>query len=138
MPSSTSHSLNSLVQGTVVEGTVKSESDIRIDGTIKGILHCNAKVIIGPSGRVEGEVQCKNAVIEGQFEGTLNVEALLDVRDTANVTGDISTGKLIVNQPKSFNVTCAMGGGMKKTSSKASSNQNQGKHIGKSTAKAGA
>ena len=38
MPSSTSHSLNSLVQGTVIEGVIKSESDIRVDGAIKGKL----------------------------------------------------------------------------------------------------
>ena len=30
--------LNSLVKGTIVEGTVSSESDIRIDGNIKGTL----------------------------------------------------------------------------------------------------
>ena len=66
MPTSTSHSLNSLVQGTTVEGTVKSESDIRVDGTIKGNLHCKSKVIIGPTGKVEGEVRCENAVVEGQ------------------------------------------------------------------------
>jgi cytoskeletal protein CcmA (bactofilin family) len=30
--------LNSLVKGTIVEGSVTTESDIRIDGTIKGVL----------------------------------------------------------------------------------------------------
>ena len=53
-PSAASHSLNSLVAGTVVEGTVKSESDIRIDGTITGKVFCDAKVIIGLTGYVEG------------------------------------------------------------------------------------
>ena len=38
----TSHSLNTLVNGTVVEGTIKSESDIRIDGVIKGSLNCKS------------------------------------------------------------------------------------------------
>ena len=49
------HSLNSIVQGTDIEGTIKANSDIRVDGTIKGKLFCVAKVIIGPSGRIEGE-----------------------------------------------------------------------------------
>ena len=34
-----SHALNSLVQGTLVKGTVSSESDIRVDGTLEGDLH---------------------------------------------------------------------------------------------------
>ena len=106
----TSHSLNSLVNGTVVEGTVKSESDIRIDGTIKGKLFCDAKAIIGPTGYVEGEIRCQNAVIEGKFEGMLHVAELLNVRETATISGEVSTGKLIIQSGAIFNVTCSMGG----------------------------
>lgn len=104
------HSLNSLVQGTLVEGTVTSESDIRIDGAIKGKLICNAKVIIGPAGSIEGEIKCKNAVIEGKFQGTLEVAELLNIRENANVSGDVRTNKLIVQSGAVFSVNCTMGG----------------------------
>jgi len=67
------HSHNSLVKGTTVEGKVKSQSDIRIDGSIKGSLDCQAKVVIGPSGYIEGEITCKSAVIMGQLEGNIIV-----------------------------------------------------------------
>ncbi len=110
MPSAATHSLNSLVQGTVVEGSVKSESDIRVDGTIKGKLFCDAKVIIGPTGYVEGEIKCKNAVIEGRFNGMLQVSELLNVRESATVEGEVSTNKLIVQSGATFNVNCNMGG----------------------------
>ena len=109
IPTTTSHSLNTLVKGTVVEGTVKSESDIRIDGVIKGSLNCNAKVIIGPSGFIDGEVRCANAVIEGRFEGSLHVTELLNVRENAKVSGDVRTNKLIVQSGAVFNVDCKMG-----------------------------
>ena len=49
-PSASGHSLNSLVIGTSIDGTITSESDIRVDGKIKGKLECKSKVIIGPSG----------------------------------------------------------------------------------------
>jgi len=106
----TANGFNSLVKGTVVEGTVKSESDIRIDGTIKGKLHCDAKVIIGPTGRVEGEIHCQNAVIEGNFEGMLQVKELLNIRESAKVGGEVTTEKLIVQSGAAFNVNCTMGG----------------------------
>jgi cytoskeletal protein CcmA (bactofilin family) len=107
------HSLNSLVQGTVVEGTVKSESDIRIDGAIKGKLFCDAKVIIGPTGLVEGQIRCQNAVIEGKFDGVLEVAQLLNIRETAKISGEVTTDKLIVQSGATFNVTCSMGAGQK-------------------------
>ncbi|TXB63034.1 bactofilin family protein [Phaeodactylibacter luteus] len=119
---SVSSGLNSLVKGTVVEGTVKSESDIRVDGTIKGTLHCDAKVIIGPTGYVEGEIRCQNAVVEGKFEGSIQVAELLNIRESASVSGEVSTEKLIVQSGATFNVTCSMGGGItsSKNGSKAS------------------
>lgn len=103
------NAFNNLVHGTTVEGTVRSESDIRIDGTIKGKLFCDAKVIIGPSGKVEGEIRCANAVIEGRFEGTIVVADLLNIRENAFLSGEVSTNKLIVQTGATFNVSCNMG-----------------------------
>lgn len=90
------HSLNSIVQGTNIEGTIKANSDLRVDGHINGKIFCDAKIIIGPTGKVEGEITCQNAVIEGDFKGTLQVKELLNIRETAKVQGEISYSKLIV------------------------------------------
>ena len=125
-PSSTSNALNSLVKGTKVEGTVSSESDIRIDGIIVGTLICKAKVIIGPTGAVEGDVQCENAVIEGRFEGSLKVNQLLTVKDSAEVHGDINTNKLLVQSGATFNVTCRMGASKNKNGAVPVKKMNQG------------
>lgn len=108
LPAADSNALNSLVKGTVVEGIVTSENDIRVDGVIKGTLTCKAKVIIGPSGSIQGDVRCQNAMIEGRFEGKLFVEDLLSVKETAHVVGDITTDKLLVQPGAIFNVTCVM------------------------------
>lgn len=105
---SSSNALNSLVKGTTVEGTITSENDIRVDGIIKGVLICKAKVIIGPTGYIDGEVKCQNAMIEGRFTGKLRVTDQLSVKETAEVVGDITTDKLIVQSGAIFNVTCNM------------------------------
>ncbi len=102
------NALNSLVRGTVTEGNVIAENDIRVDGIIKGNLRCSARVIIGPSGFVEGEINCQNAMIEGKFSGILRVAELLNVKETADITGDVTTGKLTISAGAMFNVTCNM------------------------------
>ena len=130
----TSHSLNTIVSGTIIEGIIKSESDIRIDGVIKGSLNCNAKVIIGPTGFIEGEVRCKNAVVEGSFDGTLHVTELLNVRESAKVTGDVSTDKLIVQSGAVFNVACQMGA---RINNNVSDSLKSSKNIVKSAEKVG-
>ena len=91
-----SHSLNSLVKGTTLVGDITSQSDIRIDGKITGNLNCSAKLTIGPTGEVEGTVDCKSAVVEGTFDGVLHVNELLSIAETARVTGEIRYNKLVV------------------------------------------
>ncbi len=135
LPASTTHALNSLVQGTMVEGSVHCKTDFRVDGNIKGKLFCDAKVIIGPTGFVEGEIRCQNAVIEGKFEGVIQVAELLNIRESAAVSGDVTTNKLIVQSGAVFNVACTMGegksvlsgSGFKKESNPSSSSSNAGK-----------
>ncbi len=109
LPVASSNAFNSLVQGTIVEGSVHCKTDFRVDGNIKGKLFCDAKVIIGPTGVVEGEVRCQNAVIEGKFDGVIQVTELLNIRESATVTGDVTTNKLIVQSGAVFNVACTMG-----------------------------
>ncbi len=109
--------LNSLVVGTTVEGTITAESDIRIDGFLKGILVCKGKVIIGPKGSIEGEIKAQNATIEGRFKGIVQIEDLLQVKETAIVDGEINTDKLAVSPGAKFNVTSKMGSGSNKVHS---------------------
>lgn len=102
---SKSMSLNTLVKGTNVKGDIKAESDIRIDGRIEGTLNCSAKVIIGPTGSVEGEIRCVNAVIEGKFDGNLMVKETLSLKETAVINGDAAYDKLIVQQGAVINAS---------------------------------
>jgi cytoskeletal protein CcmA (bactofilin family) len=81
---------------------------MRVDGTIKGNLSCKAKVIVGPSGFIDGEVRCQNAMIEGKLHGKLRVTELLTIKETAEVVGDVTTGKLHVANGAVFNVQCSM------------------------------
>lgn len=103
---------NSLVKGMVVEGIVKLESDICIDGMIKGKLVCDVKVIIGLIGYVEGEICCQNVVVEGKFEGIFEVSEFLNVCEFVVVSGEVFIEKLIVQFGVIFNVMCFMGVGI--------------------------
>lgn len=122
-----SNSSNSLVAGTQLEGTVKADNDFRIDGTLKGNLICKGKVIIGPSGFVDGEIDCVNALVEGKFNGHLKVKELLSVKDNAKITGEIVTDKLVVQSGAIFNVKCQMGG---QTLSNVNASKDKGSQTG--------
>ena len=95
--------------GTVLRGDVKSENDLRIDGTIHGNVTSSAKIVVGPSGFVEGNIQGTLADITGKVQGNIAVKDLLQLRGQSNVEGNISAGKLQVDPSAIFNGKCQMG-----------------------------
>lgn len=105
--------LNRIVEGTSIQGDIHSDSNIRIDGKVKGTIHTKGRLVIGATGVIEGEIICENADIEGIFIGKINVNQLLSLKSTAKLTGDIVTGKLAIEPGANFSGTCAMGGMIK-------------------------
>ena len=104
--------VNSLVKGTSVGGKIKCDSDIRIEGVVKGDLVCTAKLIIGPTGVIEGNVTCQSAVIEGRYKGNIKVAELLTLRETAVVEGEVTAQKIQMQSGAVFNVVCRMETGL--------------------------
>jgi len=102
--------INSLGAGTSIHGDLMTESDIRLDGELVGNLKCKGKLILGPQGKIKGEVFCDNAVIEGHIDGVIKVKDHLHVKETSKITGEISTQRLTVQAGALFNVKCDMGG----------------------------
>ena len=95
--------------GTILRGNVKSESDLRIDGTIHGNVTSSAKIVVGPGGFVEGNIEGANADITGKVKGNIVVKELLQLREKSNVEGNINAGKLQVDPAAIFNGKCQMG-----------------------------
>ena len=108
--------LNRIVDGTVIEGTFNSQSNIRVDGTVTGTINTKGRLVVGPKGRIEGDVICNNAEVEGVVEGKIKVNELLALRATAKILGDIHTGKLAIEPGATFTGTCSMGGVVKEMS----------------------
>lgn len=104
-----SPSINLIGAGTVINGEVKSNGDIRIDGTVTGSVNSKGKVVIGSTGLVEGEVVCQNADVSGSVKGNVTVTELLSLKTTANLTGDIITNKLAIEPGANFSGSCSMG-----------------------------
>ncbi len=102
--------INSLGNGTKLIGDLIAQNDMRIDGELEGNLKCAGKLILGPKGRIKGQIECLNAVIEGTIDGSIKVKDLLQVKETAQISGEINTDKLMVQSGAVFNVKCSMGG----------------------------
>lgn len=95
--------------GTTLKGDISSNSDLRIDGTVLGNIHSAAKIIIGSSGVVEGDITCNQSDIVGKVSGNVRAKELLQLRGECVVTGNLYAGKLQVEPSATFNGQCHMG-----------------------------
>lgn len=111
--------------GTTITGTVQSNGDIRIDGTIQGNLEAKAKILIGASGIIEGNIDGKLADVLGKVHGNIKVTDLLHLHGKAFVDGDIFAGKLQIEPSASFNGQCHMGANVVDFKAELSSAVNQ-------------
>lgn len=101
--------LNRIVEGTTIEGEIKSKSNIRIDGVLKGSILTKGRLVVGSSGIIEGDVVCQNSDVEGVLLGKISVNELLSLKATAKITGDIITNKLAIEPGANFSGTVSMG-----------------------------
>ena len=104
-----SNSATLISSGTTLKGDVKSENDLRIDGTIHGNVYSSSKIIVGPSGFVEGNIEGANADVTGKVTGNIIVKELLQLRGESNVQGNIAAVKLQIDPTAVFNGKCQMG-----------------------------
>ncbi len=103
--------LNVIGEGTTLNGDIKSDGDVRIDGSITGNITLEGKLVIGKNGTINGEIRCKNSEVNGTVEGKLFVSELLNLKSTAVIKGDIKTSKLAIEPNAVFTGTCNMDGG---------------------------
>ena len=108
-----STSSNVIGKGTTIEGNIETSGNIRIEGKVMGNIKSRAKIALGTGSQVEGNISAQNADIEGHVKGKIDILEILVLKATAVITGDISTGKLVIEPGATFNGSCKMGAGIR-------------------------
>lgn len=125
-PSSGNQSVVNIIgAGTVIEGEIKTDSDIRIDGKVKGMITSKAKIVVGNTGIVDGDLNGDTADVSGKVFGKVEVTDLLFLKSSGYLEGDIITGKLVVEAGARFTGSCKMGVKEMKPSEKTAPQQLQ-------------
>ncbi len=101
--------INMIGEGTLIEGTLRSESDVRVSGRIVGNLDVKGKVIVAKEGSINGELVAGSADIAGDVQGEIQIKELCVLKSAARVDADIKSARLVVEEGATFNGQCEMG-----------------------------
>lgn len=96
--------------GVVIEGKVSSNSNVRVDGTIKGDITAQGNLTVGEHGIIQGQLTGDVISIGGKVEGTVNAKEKLILESKSLLKGDLVTKILVVEAGAIFEGKSTMSG----------------------------
>lgn len=107
---SPTQTINIISEGTKIKGDIIANGDIRIDGELMGNISAKSKLVIGPNGKIEGQIICNNIEVSGYIKGKVTAKELINMKSTSQIVGDIVAGKLSIEPGALFSGSCVMNG----------------------------
>jgi cytoskeletal protein CcmA (bactofilin family) len=103
------NSSNVISKETKIKGDIEALGNIRIEGSVEGLVQSKSKIVIGDSALILGNLNSVEAEVSGKVEGKVTCSEVLYLKKSAVITGDIITNKLVVENGAVFNGRCQMG-----------------------------
>ena len=87
--------IDSLIgSSTTINGDLDFEGGLRVDGRVRGHIHGSdagtSTLVVGESGRVDGEIRASHIVVHGKIDGPVVATEYLELLATAQVRGDVT------------------------------------------------
>src|SRR5258705_10102190 len=113
--------------GSVFEGKLHFEGQVRIDGTFTGEITTTDLLIIGEGAKVSATINCGSVEIKGDITGNINASDSIVLRATARVQADVYAPSLVVDKGAVFEGNTRMTGGARAMVTVASADRRERK-----------
>ena len=91
----TTNAASIIIPGTVIQGEMRCEGNILINGEFEGSIYSQSEVVVGKTGRVRGEIQSQKLLVSGEFTGNFTGE-VIDIMPYGKVYGDVKVNNIII------------------------------------------
>jgi cytoskeletal protein CcmA (bactofilin family) len=86
-----------IAAGLKISGEISGTSDLYIDGETQGKVRLpNARVTVGPNGRVQADIEAREIIIEGTVQGNLKAGERLHLGAASRVQGSVLTPRFAI------------------------------------------
>ncbi len=90
-------------RGTVLEGVLKMEHSLRIEGAVTGEQVACSSLVVSPQGELEaGLIEVGEAVISGRVMGKLRARVRVYISAGAVFHGSVETPQLVIEEGAVF------------------------------------
>lgn len=86
---------------STITGELAIQGTVRVDGSVEGDIRADW-VIVGETGRIRGNVQARMMVVGGRIDGNIDASEIVELKDKAQIFGEICTAKLAISEGALF------------------------------------
>lgn len=90
------------------QGAMTVRGSLRIDGEIEGNVLEAQTVVVGPKGRVRGDISAEHVIVAGSVAGEVVASGQLELKAGGRIHGNIHTPKLTIDDGAVFEGRCVM------------------------------
>ncbi len=94
--------------GSELEGKLNFTGSVRLDGRVTGQITSQGLLIIGPSGRIQSDIEVETIIICGEVRGEVIASDKIELRPPAKVYGTLTTPSLTIHEGVLFEGNCRM------------------------------
>lgn len=99
-----------LTPGILVKGELTGQATLYVDGEVQGSIRLvESDVTVGPNGRVRGDIQAHDLMVQGSVRGNLQVGGRALLGRSSEVAGDLVSGRVIIEEGANFRGRVDMG-----------------------------
>lgn len=101
--------INTMIgRGAIINGDLKIQNSLRIDGQVKGDIQVTETMILGKEGAITGSIHAGDVVIGGKVHGNIVASGKVLLESKSVVCGDIQATQLVVDEGAIFDGQCKM------------------------------
>lgn len=108
-PQSPTGSVTHIAEGARIEGQLKTNGSVIVQGEIMGSLCATGDVEVGAQGKVEAQIEAKNLMVAGTVKGRIFADGRVILVSGSRVEGDIHAQSLKIEDSVFFQGGCVMG-----------------------------
>ena len=85
-----------ITTGVKFKGTISGQTEVVIDGEVEGRLDIQAPVVIGPNGKVLGDIVAKTVQVGGKVEGNVRAGESFELQSSGRIEGDVTSPRVMI------------------------------------------
>jgi cytoskeletal protein CcmA (bactofilin family) len=89
-------------------GKIEGTGNLRVDGTIDGDIDYNGNIVVGETGKINGDISAGDISLAGTIHGNISSNSKAVILPTGKLIGNVQVPSFVIHENAIFEGNCKM------------------------------